>query len=118
PQPAAPQPAAAQPAPAPVTPAPRPAAAAPSRAVTPPPPSASLFIIQVFSSPDETQANAVTQRLRDGGHRAYLSPTQVGGATTYRVRIGPFDTRNAAERVARTINDKQKLDTWVTTADN
>ena len=53
-------------------------------------------------------------RLVRGGHKAYLSPVQVSGRTMHRVRIGPFDTRAAAQKVAEEVRKGYKLDTWVT----
>ena len=98
-QPAA---AAAQPAPAP-----------PSRAA----PTASageLLVIQVFSSPDETRATALTEKLIGGGYSAYLSPVMVEGRTMHRVRIGPFRERAQAESVAREVEKTYQLSTWIT----
>lgn len=71
-------------------------------------------VIQVFSSGDEDQAESVRDRLSRGGHKAFLSPVQVGGRTMYRVRIGPFNSRGDAQKVAEQVRTGYKLDTWVT----
>ncbi|HYN20207.1 MAG TPA: SPOR domain-containing protein [Thermoanaerobaculia bacterium] len=71
-------------------------------------------VIQVFSSPELDQAEKVRDRLARGGHKAYLSPVQVSGRAMYRVRIGPFDSREAAQKVAEEVRKSYKLDTWVT----
>lgn len=95
------------------TPAPRPA-----RTETPTPAeparSAGQVVIQVFSSPEKDQAERIRTRLTGGGHRAYLSPVEVSGRTMYRVRIGPFDSRGDAQKVAEQVRKGYKLDTWVT----
>lgn len=89
---------------------------------TPPPQAAAEpttgFIIQVFSSHDEAQARRVLRQLRTGGHTAYLSPRQVDGRTMFRVRIGPFDQRSEADRIAPDIVRRYRLETWVTSASN
>ena len=72
-------------------------------------------IIQVFSSADEDQADKVRDRLVKGGQKAFLSPIDKGGRTMYRVRIGPFSSRDSAEKVAEKVRKEQRLDTWVTT---
>lgn len=82
--------------------------------VVDPPPSSELSVIQVFSSADEPQARAVLDRLKGGGFRAFLSPVQVDGRTMYRVRVGPFRERAAAEREAERLKQLYKLDTWIT----
>lgn len=95
------------------TPAPTPARAA--AAATPEPRiAAGQVVIQVFSSPELDQAEKVRDRLIGGGHKAYLSPVQVAGRTMHRVRIGPFDSRGEAQKVAEQVRKGYKLDTWVT----
>lgn len=105
---AAAAPAAPSPSPSP-TPARRTAPAAAEPRV-----AAGQLVIQVFSTADVDQAESVRGRLVKGGHKAYLSPVQVGGRTMYRVRIGPFDSRDQAQKVAEQVRKGYKLDTWVT----
>lgn len=85
---------------------------------TPTPPAsgktAGQVVIQVFSSPEKDQAERIQQRLAGGGQRAFLSPVTVGGRTMYRVRIGPFTSRDEAQKVAEQVRKGYKLDTWVT----
>lgn len=108
--------AAPAPAPAPAAPAPAPAKAskaAKSAAATPSIPKGA-YVIQVFSSPDQAQAERIRGKLVGGGQKAYLSPIDRGGRTMYRVRIGPFKTRADAQGVADKVRKGYKLDTWVT----
>lgn len=79
-----------------------------------PPPTSELFVIQVFSTPEQDQARAVLDRLLGGGFRAFLSPVQVDGRTMYRVRVGPFQERAQAEDEASKLRRLYKLDTWIT----
>lgn len=71
-------------------------------------------VIQVFSSADKAQAESIRSKLSGGGQKAYLSPIERGGRTMYRVRLGPFKSRDEAQKVADTVRKKHKLDTWVT----
>lgn len=89
------------------TPTPAPPAAEPAR-------SSGDVVIQVFSSAEQDQAEKIRDRLVGGGHRAFLSPVEVAGRTMYRVRIGPFGTRDEAQKVAEQVRKGFKLDTWVT----
>ncbi|MES1240612.1 MAG: SPOR domain-containing protein [Acidobacteriota bacterium] len=101
----------------PRTPSPSPTPARPRTSATAPAEprvAAGQLVIQVFSSADADQAESVRGRLVKGGHKAYLSPVQVGGRTMYRVRIGPFDSRDQAQKVAEQVRKGYKLDTWVT----
>jgi DedD protein len=108
-----------------VTPAPVPTSAAAKPTPTPrapkkPEPSAEparaagQVVIQVFSSPEKEQAERIRDRLVGGGHKAYLSPVEVSGRTMYRVRIGPFASRDKAQKAAEQVRKGFKLDTWVT----
>ena len=90
--------------PAPTAPTPAPAATA----------SAGRMVIQVFSSSEKDQAEKIRDRLVGGGQKAYLSPVEVSGRTMYRVRIGPFDSRDRAQQVAEQVRKGFKLDTWIT----
>lgn len=98
--------------------APAPPRTRPERTAAPSPPeparTAGQVVIQVFSSPEKDQAERIRAQLARGGQRAFLSPVEVGGRTMYRVRIGPFDSRDDAQKVAEQVRRGYKLDTWVT----
>ena len=96
----------------PATPRPQPARTEPVPAE--PARAAGQVVIQVFSSPEKDQAERIRGQLVRGGQRAFLSPVEVGGRTMYRVRIGPFDSRGDAQKVAEQVRKGYKLDTWVT----
>jgi cell division septation protein DedD len=129
--------ASAEPRPAPVAVRPVAEAAAPTAAVAPIAPSsassegpreakrpaegpqpaalgAGSVVIQVFSSSDKAQAEKIRERLVKAGQEAFLSPIEKGGQTMYRVRLGPFPSREKAEKVADQVRREQKLDTWIT----
>ena len=79
-----------------------------------PGPATGKLVIQVFSSPDKDQADKIRNQLVAGGQQAFLSPIRGSGRTMYRVRIGPFDRRDQAEKVAQKVRRDQRLDTWIT----
>jgi cell division septation protein DedD len=98
---------------------PTPAAAAPAPApeVSTPAPAPSQvgeLVIQVFFSSDQQKAEKLVSQLADGGFPAFLSPVEVGGETMYRVRLGPYEQRSAAEAAAERVRRDYKLDTWIT----
>lgn len=72
------------------------------------------IVIQVFSSSDKAQADRIRNQLTGGGYSAYLSPVEKAGHTMYRVRLGPFSSRDDAQKVAEKVRKGYKLDTWVT----
>lgn len=87
--------------------------ATPKTAAAPAIPKGS-YVIQVFSSADQTQAERIRAKLSGGGQKAYLSPINRGGRTMYRVRIGPFKSHDDAQKVADQVRKGYKMDTWVT----
>jgi DedD protein len=76
--------------------------------------TAGEVVIQVFSTADKEQADKVREGLAGAGLAAFLSPIVKNGQTMYRVRIGPFPSRAAAEPVAEKVRKEHKLDTWIT----
>ena len=82
---------------------------APSAAAPPAAPAGALFI-QVLSSRDELQARRLETRMRAAGFKAFLSPA----GAMYRVRIGPFAERAAAETAAAKARRDFRVDTWIT----
>jgi DedD protein len=74
--------------------------------VTPPaaPPAASQrFVVQVGAFADPASARAAVERVEKLGLKPYTQVVQTGSGPRTRVRLGPFATREEAQRVqART----------------
>jgi len=58
---------------------------------------AGAFSVQLAAFADDKGANALANRLRKGGHPAYTEPYATPRGTLWRVRVGPYSTRDAAE---------------------
>jgi len=71
-------------------------------------------VIQVFSSADQEKAQEILDRLKANDFRAFISPVTDDGRTLYRVRVGPFEHQDDAERVAAELRRQLDLDTWIT----
>ncbi len=107
------------------TPAPAPTAAptaAPTRAPTPAPTRAavaeapSAVFVQVYSSSNGARAREIAAELRKAGFPVVLAEALAGGGTTFRVRVGPYPSRDQAEQAAVKLRRQHRLDTWVTEA--
>ena len=77
---------------------------------TPPPlasnsgtPTSGRWAVQVGSYAREATAERLAKQLRDQGQRAFVMPVKSGGATLYRVRIGPMKDRASAEAALRDV---------------
>lgn len=68
---------------------------------TPPPPSTPGFTVQFAALRNEPAATAMANEIQVDGQRATVVRTNQGGFDIWRVVLGPFPTRDQAERVAR-----------------
>ena len=54
------------------------------------------WAVQGASYPTSEEGRRHLNRLKNGGHNAYLIAALVKGQTWYRVRVGPYSTKEAA----------------------
>ncbi|MEX1127571.1 MAG: SPOR domain-containing protein [Vicinamibacterales bacterium] len=63
----------------------------------------SRFVIQVAALTDRARAEALVQSLKAEGLPAYISHAGPADPSPYRIRVGPFPSRVAAEKTAAAI---------------
>ena len=95
------------------------AAPKPERAAVPEPPGAAstpgAFTIQVGAYKAREPAEALRARLAAAGHDAYVAEIDATGTVRYRVRVGSFATREAAQRAAdKIVAGERTLSAFVT----
>jgi DedD protein len=86
----------------------------PPAAPAPPPPAAQTasapahegFAVQLAAFADDKGANALAGRLKKSGYAAYTEPLKTSKGTLWRVRVGPYPSREAA----MTARDKLKTE--------
>lgn len=66
-------------------------------------PTSGRWAVQIGSFSKEATAERVAKQLRDQGRSAFVMPVKSGGATLYRVRIGPLQDRASAEAALRDV---------------
>jgi cell division protein FtsN len=103
----------------PPTKAAKPVAPKPERAALPeaslPAPSPGAFTIQVGAYKAREPAEALRARLAAVGHDAYVAEIDASGSVRYRVRVGSFATREAAQLAAdKIVAGERKLSAFVT----
>jgi len=64
-----------------------------------PPPVNGAFVVQLAAFIDDKGANALAGKLKKSGYEAYTEPLTTSRGTLWRVRVGPFPTREAAVAV-------------------
>ncbi len=73
----------------------------------------SRFAVQVGAFTDSAAAERLAESLRGKGFRVTVSGSGEDGGTRWRVRVGPMETREAAERSAARLKTEEMLPTWV-----
>jgi len=89
-----------------VVPAPRPAALvpAPPTVVAQPPRDAGNFTVQVGASQDRAEAQRLESKVRGAGLKPYVVEANLGAkGTWYRVRVGAFKDRAAADHFRKDV---------------
>lgn len=75
------------------------------------------WVVQVGSFSNANNADGLVAKLKLQGLSAYRESVKSGGATIYRVRVGPYIERDEAIRVDSLINDRLSIDGVVMSAD-
>jgi len=84
------------------------------KAAISPVPASSGFWIQVLSSTSEAEAKKRRVALASKGYRAAVSPVHAPrGTTLYRVRVGPYPSREEAAKASGVLEQKEKVRTWI-----
>lgn len=69
------------------------------------------YSLQAGAMKSRDTAEAVRRRLAAAGYKAKVAPgTDRSGGQIYRVRVGPFDSREAARKAMNAIRAQMKLD--------
>jgi cell division septation protein DedD len=75
-------------------------------------PRADLWV-QVLSLSSRRQAETRSVRLAARGYRVAVLPAQGLKGPVYRVRVGPFETREQAARAAERLSREEGTETWI-----
>jgi cell division septation protein DedD len=78
-----------------------------------PPSSSGRFAVQVAAAQSRAEADALVRRLAEAGHEAFVVPVTVGTVEHFRVRVGPFDSEDAAGERARALTRNGFPGAWV-----
>jgi len=95
--------------PPPPTPPPAVAAAPPPTAAAP----SARIAVQVGAFAERGSAERLRGALQQEGYPAYVAPGAAGGSPRWRVRVGPYPSREDADQVAARLKSARALPTWV-----
>ncbi len=76
-------------------------------------PAADSYYLQVASVSDQMSAIGSIERLKQMGHQAHIAETDVDGKIWYRVQIGGFPDRVAAQMARNTLTGQGFTDTLI-----
>lgn len=80
----------------------------------PPPPGAGRsWAVQVLATPNEREALLLVQKLEGSGYPVFVTPIRKDGLTWHRVRVGTYGAQSEAKAVARELQRRFELPTWV-----
>jgi cell division septation protein DedD len=73
-----------------------------------------IFTLHINSFSNKSEATGYVSQLRKMGYKAFLVATDTDDrGTIYRVRIGPFLSKNEAEKYRRKFEEKEGIPTYV-----
>jgi cell division septation protein DedD len=76
-------------------------------------PASGGFRVQVLSVSSKADADAEAARLSRQGLPARVEPGTGPRGVVYRVRVGPYTTREEAEEASRRLSSQGRRDTWI-----
>ena len=90
------------------------AAAVPGNTISAPAGHEGRYTLQVISYRDPREAQVFASALRKRGHAAYVTTGAVEDrGTHWRVRIGPFETRQQAQDYRTTFEREEGMNTFI-----
>lgn len=72
------------------------------------------YSVQVSATPDLQQARAALEKLTAASHPAHITTKTIDGVEMYRVRVGPFASRDAAAQMAARLAHDGYESPWIT----
>jgi len=93
--------------------APAPAASKGKQAAPPHVADSSAFWVQALSANSEKEAHAKRDRLAAHGFPSAVVPGPGPHGRVYRVRVGPYGTREEAQHAASRLKAREKLEPWI-----
>ena len=71
------------------------------------------YRIQVTAADTEQQGRDMVAQLVSAGYPAYMTAAVVGNKNVFRVRVGPFDSLPAAEKIAAQLRSGGYAGVWI-----
>jgi DedD protein len=72
------------------------------------------YSVQVAAIRDLKDARTLSEQLTKAGYSAYLTTATVKQVRFHRVRVGPFETRQTAQKVAQQLETQGYQSPWIT----
>jgi cell division septation protein DedD len=72
------------------------------------------FVVQIAALRDRTEADAIVKRLAGKGYQAFVVNPVPGKPPVYKVQVGRFAERGAADKIAARLKSEEQFRPWVT----
>lgn len=79
----------------------------------PAPGQTSGYSVQVASCESRQYAESLVEKYKKRGFSPYITEFDYNGQVYYRVRLGPYDSRAAAESAKMELKDRYSINAWV-----
>jgi len=67
------------------------------------------WVVHIASFTSKEEAQSMVERLKGGGHNAYLTESNIKGKRWYRVRVGFYQTEDETRTIGREISTKYHI---------
>ncbi|MCK5903011.1 MAG: SPOR domain-containing protein [Cocleimonas sp.] len=69
--------------------------------------------VQISASHYLEDAKKVMNKFADQGYSAFVVSSEIRGSTVYQVRLGPYETKEEAQTIKRSIKNRYKRSAYV-----
>ncbi len=77
-------------------------------------PAGNGFVVQVAAVNDRREAETIARRLAGKGYPSFVTTPGKGTPNMFRVRIGKYPARRAAEAIANRLEKEEQFKPWIT----
>ncbi len=76
-------------------------------------PQGTGYTVQVASTTGQADARRLIDLYTKRGYEPFITQTNIGGVTYYRIRIGEFQTLSDAKQLKQELSDRFSLRPWI-----
>ena len=75
------------------------------------------YTVQVMATSSKSKAEQQLSTLQANGYTAFMKEEKAGDASVFKVRVGRFNEKDAAKKLATKLKQELRLESWVANLD-